>query len=281
MFACIIINTIMGNKQSNSTHRLLPSRKRRVNSPILSDTRDSTNNNISTGPEGTFSQSEKKDRSERDRSEKEPHISLRSALESLTPDDIREHVHEIAPPDHKPRRSASLLNISPETIPDVPCKDVPIQVYVYDVHDGDTVNFLMFCGPKCHTVLKLSLRLLGIDTPEIRAGVGRLAEEKIAGEMSRNRLAELLNARIAKDKGTKQRRQVLTTIIIRDWDKFGGRVLGEIILPSGKSAVDVLIAEGYGRPYTGDRKEPWTMEDLSYAPFHQFNALLPLIRTEK
>jgi micrococcal nuclease len=191
-------------------------------------------------------------------------MSLRTALDGLTPEEIREHVHEIAPP---AVRSLSLLTIPPDTVPDVPCKDEPINVYIYDVHDGDTVQFLMKCGPKCNHVIKLSLRILGIDTPEIRAGAGRLAEEKIAGKMSRNRLAELISAYIAKEPREKPKRPSLTTIIIRDWDKFGGRVLGEIILPDGKSVTDIMIAEGYGRPYNGEKKAPWTMEDLSRPPF--------------
>ena len=160
----------------------------------------------------------------------------------------------------------SLMTIDPDSVPDVPFKDQPKNVFCYGVHDGDTVHFLMYIG---NTPVKLALRLLGIDTPEIRGGEGRLAEEKTAGIMARDRLAELLGANVI-DRNTSPRRpkkQTLTTIIIRDWDKFGGRVLGEIILPNGKSAADVLIAEGYGRKYYGEKKRPWTLEDLAAAPF--------------
>ena len=174
-------------------------------------------------------------------------------IETLVPEANQENT----PRSVTQERRESLLSIFPDSIPIVPCKDVPIKVVIYDVYDGDTVKFLMFCGPKCHEVIKLSLRLLGIDTPELRSGQGRLPEEKIAGEMARKRLAELIGFG----------KEVLTTIIIRDWDKFGGRVLGDIILPSGKSVVEVLIAEGYGRLYIGDKKEPWTMEDFHRKPF--------------
>ena len=169
---------------------------------------------------------------------------------------------------HTPRGVLSLMTMNPEVVPNVICKDVPIQVYVYDVHDGDTVHFLMAGGPDVCPVIKLSLRLLGIDTPEIRGGAGHLVEEKIAGEMARDRLAELIGVRAVKATSqAKPRKQTLTTIIIRDWDKFGGRILGEIILPDGRSAVDIMCSEGYGRVYHGEKKTPWTLEDLSKAPF--------------
>lgn len=162
----------------------------------------------------------------------------------------------------------SLMTIDPDTIPDVICKDAQTNVYVYDVHDGDTVHFIMMLGD---TPVKLALRLLGIDTPELRGGEGHLLEEKRAAEMARNRLAAIINAPVlAKNAPSELRkplRQSLTTIIIRDWDKFGGRVLGEIITPDGRSAADILIAEGYGRKYNGEKKKPWTMEDLSVKPF--------------
>jgi endonuclease YncB( thermonuclease family) len=206
-------------------------------------------------------------------------LSLRSALvEVHSNEQLPSSQSYIAPADdqlqtamdqiYTPRTpKISLMTINPESIPDVFCKDTPIQVYVYDVHDGDTVHFLMTSGPEIGPAIKLSLRLLGIDTPEIRGGQGHLTEEKIAGEMARDRLAELIGARVSKAVAQKPRKATLTTIIIRDWDKFGGRVLGEIILPDGRTVVNVMIAEGYGKPYHGEKKTPWTMEDLSKPPF--------------
>lgn len=148
-----------------------------------------------------------------------------------------------------------LTTVNPQLIENVIFKNQVISVYIYEVYDGDTVKFLAFVGNK---VIKLSLRLLGIDTPEIRSGAGRLVEEKTAGIMARNRLSELINSA-----GNKH----LTNIIIRDWDKFGGRVLGDIILENGCSVAEILINEGYAKPYHGEKKELWTMEDLSLAPF--------------
>jgi endonuclease YncB( thermonuclease family) len=43
---------------------------------------------------------------------------------------------------------------------------------------------------------------------------------------------------------------------IAKWDKFGGRVLGDVIF-DGNSLREMLIEKGYARPYLGDKKESW------------------------
>ena len=41
-----------------------------------------------------------------------------------------------------------------------------------------------------------------------------------------------------------------------DWDKFGGRVLGDLLL-DGQSLRQMLIANGYAREYFGEAKQSW------------------------
>jgi len=45
-------------------------------------------------------------------------------------------------------------------------------------------------------------------------------------------------------------------IAISDWDKFGGRVLGDVIV-DGKSLRRELIANGHAREYYGEKKQSW------------------------
>jgi endonuclease YncB( thermonuclease family) len=45
-------------------------------------------------------------------------------------------------------------------------------------------------------------------------------------------------------------------VVLYDWDKFGGRVLGDIIL-NGQSLRAMLIANGFAREYYGDAKQSW------------------------
>jgi endonuclease YncB( thermonuclease family) len=40
------------------------------------------------------------------------------------------------------------------------------------------------------------------------------------------------------------------------WDKFGGRVLGDIIV-NGQSVRQGLIANGFAREYYGEAKQSW------------------------
>jgi endonuclease YncB( thermonuclease family) len=45
-------------------------------------------------------------------------------------------------------------------------------------------------------------------------------------------------------------------IILMDWDKYGGRVLGDVIL-NGQSLRQMLIVNGYAREYYGEAKTSW------------------------
>lgn len=110
------------------------------------------------------------------------------------------------------------------------------------VIDGDTVAFeakwlLAPLKPE------LSIRVFGVDTPEkgFRAGCPKEAElgDK-ASEYTKKVVAE------AKDK----------KIVLMDWDKYGGRVLGDIIL-DGQSLRQNLIQLGYAREYYGEAKQSW------------------------
>jgi endonuclease YncB( thermonuclease family) len=40
------------------------------------------------------------------------------------------------------------------------------------------------------------------------------------------------------------------------WDKFGGRVLGDILI-NGQSLRTALIANGFAREYYGEAKQSW------------------------
>jgi endonuclease YncB( thermonuclease family) len=68
--------------------------------------------------------------------------------------------------------------------------------------------------------------------------------EKARGEAASVFTKGLINA--------SQQRQV----ILYGWDKFGGRVLGDIIL-NGQSLRAQLIANGFAREYYGDAKQSW------------------------
>ena len=121
------------------------------------------------------------------------------------------------------------------------------QGVVYDaqivrVNDGDTV---VIAAPFLPAPLKpeLAVRIFGVDTPETGFRAQCPAEDargKAATEFTKNAVA------------SSQQRQV----VLYDWDKFGGRVLGDIVL-NGVSLRAMLIQNGFAREYYGEAKQSW------------------------
>jgi endonuclease YncB( thermonuclease family) len=110
------------------------------------------------------------------------------------------------------------------------------------VSDGDTV---VIAAPFLPQPLKpeLAVRIFGVDTPE-KGFRGQCDSEKQRGEAASVFTKNLVQA--------SQQRQV----VLYGWDKFGGRVLGDIIL-NGQSLRAQLIANGFAREYYGDAKQSW------------------------
>lgn len=110
------------------------------------------------------------------------------------------------------------------------------------VIDGDTVAFQADFLP-APLKKELSIRVYGVDTPEKghRAGC---ASEAQRGEMATAFTKQAIS------QSTKRQ------IILMDWDKYGGRVLGDVIL-NGQSLRGMLIANGFAREYYGEAKTSW------------------------
>jgi endonuclease YncB( thermonuclease family) len=119
------------------------------------------------------------------------------------------------------------------------------EVYDYKINrvvDGDTVEFEATFLP-APLKPKLSVRIFGVDTPEKghRAGCpSEAAKGEAASKFTKNLVD---TAKVKK-------------VEIKAWDKFGGRVLGDIIL-DGRSLRAELIKNGYAREYYGDKKKSW------------------------
>lgn len=110
------------------------------------------------------------------------------------------------------------------------------------VSDGDTI---VIAAPFLPAPLKpqLAVRIFGVDAPE--KGFRAKCESENKKGLEASEFAKKLVA-------TSQKRQVT----LYAWDKFGGRVLGDIIL-DGKSLRQQLIANGFAREYFGDAKQSW------------------------
>ena len=108
--------------------------------------------------------------------------------------------------------------------------------------DGDTVAFEAAFLPD-PLKKELSIRVYGVDTPE--KGFRAKCESENAKGLA---ATEFTKKSIANAKKIE--------VAIADWDKFGGRVLGDVIL-DGKSLRSLLIQNGYAREYYGEAKQSW------------------------
>lgn len=110
------------------------------------------------------------------------------------------------------------------------------------VIDGDTVEIAVDFLPE-PLPPKLSIRVMGIDTPE------KAPRAKCDAEAAKAKLASEF---------TKSAVQLATEIDvqIKTWDKYGGRVLGDVYL-DGHSLAEMLIEAGLARPYKGESKSSW------------------------
>jgi micrococcal nuclease len=116
------------------------------------------------------------------------------------------------------------------------------QYEITRVIDGDTVEIAVDFLPK-PLPPKLSIRVIGIDTPEKAPRAQCEAEAKKAVEATRFTKRAVAEA-------TK------TEVYLLKWDKYGGRVLGSVVF-DGVSLSDSLISAGLARPYKGDAKQSW------------------------
>jgi endonuclease YncB( thermonuclease family) len=116
------------------------------------------------------------------------------------------------------------------------------QYKINRVIDGDTVEIAVGFLPD-PLPPKLSIRVLGIDTPEKAPRAQCEAEAKKAAEASAFTKSAVAMAQSVE-------------IQIEKWDKYGGRVLGHVLL-DGHSLSDMLIEAGLARPYKGEAKTSW------------------------
>jgi len=110
------------------------------------------------------------------------------------------------------------------------------------VIDGDTVAFRADFLPE-PLKKELSIRVFGVDTPE-KGFRAACTSEDVKGQAASAFTKAQINAA--------KHRQV----ILMDWDRYGGRVLGDVIL-YGKSLRKMLIQNGYAREYYGEAKQSW------------------------
>ena len=113
----------------------------------------------------------------------------------------------------------------------------PIQAVPYDIYDGDT--FKAHARIWVGQIVSTSIRINGLDTPEIR---GKCPGEKELALKAKKRLEGLLIGDV------------------KLWNvrngKYAGRVLADVTADD-VNVVDILVGEGLARRYDGGKREGW------------------------
>lgn len=121
-------------------------------------------------------------------------------------------------------------------------RGVTYDATVIRVLDGDTI---VISAPYLPKPLRpeLAVRIFGVDTPEKGHRAQCAQENELASK------ASVYTTQLIKN-GKK------IQVTLYRWDKFGGRVLGDIIV-DGESVRAGLIKNGLAREYYGDAKQSW------------------------
>jgi endonuclease YncB( thermonuclease family) len=121
-------------------------------------------------------------------------------------------------------------------------KGATYDAQILRVTDGDTV---VIAAPFLPAPFKpeLAIRVFGVDTPE----KGHRA--MCPSEAQRGEAASAFTKNAIAQGGKFQ-------VTMYGWDKFGGRVLGDILI-NGQSLRAGLIANGFAREYYGEAKQSW------------------------
>lgn len=108
---------------------------------------------------------------------------------------------------------------------------------VLSIYDGDTIKVV--CNPWPDMTIKTSVRMDGIDTPELR---GKCRLEKELAVLARERARGLIGKEVE-----------LRNVKL---GKFAGRVIADVY-SDGNNVAKILISEGYGREYHGGKRDGW------------------------
>ena len=124
----------------------------------------------------------------------------------------------------------------------MPKNSATYDAQILRVSDGDTI---VISAPFLPAPLKpqLAVRIYGVDTPE-KGHRAQCPQEAQRAELASNYTKQLIA----------QGGKIQVTLYA--WDKFGGRVLGDIIV-NGQSVRAGLIQNGLAREYYGDAKKSW------------------------
>jgi micrococcal nuclease len=114
----------------------------------------------------------------------------------------------------------------------------PVIANVVSVYDGDTLT--VDAHPWPQITLRVSVRINGIDTPELR---GRCLAEKDQAALARDHTKRLVGQQVT-----------LSQVFL---GKYAGRVVADVTTASGIDVAQALVTEGLARIYDGGTRHSW------------------------
>ena len=142
-----------------------------------------------------------------------------------------------------------------------------------DIYDGDTIKIVII---RNNEAIKLSMRLIGIDTPELRPRLVKIPEFMTVEEKhditqaQRQRELEVLHAKQARDALRAYIKSNTLQVDFMGSDKYG-RELGILyiidpVTNDRESINQWMINNDYAREYSGGKRDPWVFIDFSFTP---------------
>ena len=122
----------------------------------------------------------------------------------------------------------------------------PFPARISRVIDGDTVEVVFLHGGI--VPMKIGIRISGVDTPELR---GKTDLEKQAARYVKTKVEELLS-----DKAKS------IHVTFEKWDKYGNRIVGDILFDGTGRLSDYLLLNAYAQIYNGKAKCKWSEASL-------------------
>jgi endonuclease YncB( thermonuclease family) len=147
----------------------------------------------------------------------------------------------------------------------IPYEGKDVTVKIIDVYDGDTCT-CVYCFH--NELLKTSIRLAGVDTPELTIrGKDDMDENELNLALLHERAGEIVGDYV---------RDTINGLILKAHfikaGKYGKRVIAELYVPvkvgnndqiENVSLSDILLEKDYANPYDGKRKKKWTESKLN------------------
>lgn len=114
-------------------------------------------------------------------------------------------------------------------------------VMVTRIVDGDTFRATVLLADGIE-VMSVGIRLRNVDTPEIH---GQCDDEIMRAELAKQRLSELIPVG-----------SVIEISNVKN-DKYPGRIDANVFDENNRDVGLILIKEGFGRPYSGGKRQSW------------------------